>query len=393
MHLDPLMVPFTGAIFLILFLGLLLRKFKQPAVVGYILGGVVLGSHGMGIFTDSESLARLGAFGLILLLFFVGMELSPREFLKRWKIPVFGTLLQILGSVLFVGAVGYFFEWPFPRILLLGFVISLSSTAVVIKLLQDRDELNTEIGQGVVGVLVVQDLAVIAMLLSISALSGEEMATSDLILEVIGGGFCAGCVLFMVKREGRFSFSLLHKFFVDSEAQVFLALLICFGTSLLVGLLGLPVALGAFLGGMFVNSARETHWVHERLEPFRVVFVATFFVSVGLMLDLEFLKGNWLPVGSLVFGVLLTNTFINALIFKALGDNWGESFYSGALLSQIGEFSFVLVGIGLSKYFIEDYAYQMTLAVIVLSLVLSPLWITLIRRLTLGQSSARAVPQ
>ena len=190
------------------------------------------------------------------MLFFVGRELSQKEFLKRWKIPVFGTLLQILGSVLFVGVVGYFFEWPFARILLLGFVISLSSTAVVIKLLQDRDELNTAIGQGVVGVLVVQDLAVIAMLLSISALSGEESATSDLILEVFGGGFC---VLFMVKREGRFSFSLLHKFFVDSEAQVFLALLICFGISLLVGLLGLPVALGAFLGGMFVNSARETH--------------------------------------------------------------------------------------------------------------------------------------
>lgn len=111
------------------------------------------------------------------------------------------------------------------------------------------------------------------------------------------------------------------------------------------------------------------------------------------MLDLEFLKENWLLVGSLVFGVLLTNTFINALIFKALGDNWGESFYSGALLSQIGEFSFVLVGIGLSKNFSGDYAYQSTLAVIVLSLVLSPLWIALIRRLTLGQSSARALTE
>ncbi|MDF1663395.1 MAG: cation:proton antiporter [Planctomycetota bacterium] len=386
MHLDPMMVPITGAIFLVLFLGLLLRQLGQPAAIGYILGGVILGQHGLGVFTNDESLSRRGAIGLLLLLFFVGMELSPREFLRRWKIPVFGTLLQILGSVLFVGVIGYLFDWPFPRILLLGFVISLSSTAVVIKLLQDRNELNSALGQGVVGVLIVQDIAVIGMLLCISALSGDDLGLAGLISEGVGALFCVGVVVVLVKREGQFSFSFLTRFVNDAESQVFLALLICFGAALLVGFTGLPVALGAFLGGMLVHSARETHWVHERLEPFRIVFVATFFVSVGLLLDLQFLMDNWQEVGILLMGVLFTNTFINALIFRGLGDTWSGSIYSGALLSQIGEFSFVLVGIGLNKKFIAEFAYQSTLAVIVLSLILSPLWIMFIRRLTVGRN-------
>lgn len=385
MHLDPLMLPLTGALFLVLFLGLVLRQLGQPSAIGYILGGVILGHHGLGVFTNDEALSRLGAVGLLLLLFFVGMELSPREFLKRWKIPVFGTLFQILASVLFVGVVGYFFDWPFPRILLLGFVISLSSTAVVIKLLQDRNELNSPLGQGVVGVLIVQDIAVIVMLLSISALSGDDLGLTGLAIEGVGALFCLGVVVLLVKREGRFSFSFLKRFANDAESQVFLALLICFGAALIVGFTGLPVALGAFLGGMLVHSARETHWVHESLEPFRIVFVATFFVSVGLLLDVQFLMENWMVVGLLLLGVLLTNTFINALIFRGLGDDWAGSIYSGALLSQIGEFSFVLVGIGLNKKFIAEFAYQSTLSVIVLSLILSPLWIMFIRRLTVGK--------
>lgn len=386
MHLDPLMIPITGAVFLVLLSGLALRALGQPGVIGYILAGVALGTHGLGVFTDDAALARLGAVGILLLLFFVGMEVSPRELAARWKIPVIGTLLQVAASLAFVTGLGFIFDWPWPRILLLGFVISLSSTAVVIKLLQDRGESKTRVGQDVIGVLLAQDLAVIGMLLSLNLMVGEEAPGQEnhglegLIKQGFAGLACLGILAWLVRRDS-ISLRLIRPLVKNPESQVFTAMLLCFGAALATGLAGLPVALGAFIAGMVINSARETHWVHESLEPFRVVFVAAFFVSVGLLLDLRFLLDNALEVGLLFVGVLLTNTFINAAIFRALGEPWRRSFYAGALLSQVGEFSFVLVAIGLQKKIIGDFTYQATLAVIVLSLIASPAWIYLIRAL------------
>jgi len=146
-------------------------------------------------------------------------------------------------------------------------------------------------------------------------------------------------------------------------------------------LFGLSTVLGAFVGGMIVSASRETRWVSHSLEPFRVIFVAMFFVSVGTLVDLHMLLQYWLPISMLVVAVFVTNMAINTLILRALGSSWGDSVYAGALLAQIGEFAFVLAAVGLHTGVIIEVAYQLIIAVISLTLLFSPAWVALTRYL------------
>ena len=140
----------------------------------------------------------------------------------------------------------------------------------------------------------------------------------------------------------------------------------------------LSASLGAFLAGMLIGAARDTEWVSDRLEPFRVVFVALFFISIGLLVRLDFVVAHIVLVASLTVAVLVGNTTINALIFRALGDPWRYSVYAGAHLAQIGEFSFVLAAVGVGEALITSFEYQLVIAVISATLILSPAWIALV---------------
>ena len=380
MHLDPALSVIVGALLAILLMGTFLNRMKQPHVVGYLLVGIILGPHVIGLINDQTLIERLGAMGVVFLLFFIGMEVSPRKLLATWRIAVIGTSIQILISILCVWLLGNWLDWPLSRTILMGFVISLSSTAVVLKILQDRNELETETGQNVLGVLLFQDIAIIPMLIVISLMSGNKPDSHQIILQITGGVLMIALITYIM-RQKIIHLPLAKWLKGDHEMQIFAALIICFGLSLITGLFGLSTALGAFIGGMLVGAARETQWVHHSLDPFRVIFVALFFVSIGMLVDLIFIKEHWLQIAALVIAVILTNTFINAAIIRMLGDSWPDSLYSGALLSQIGEFSFVLAAVGMQANLINNYGYQLTVTVIALSLMISPAWIALSRRL------------
>ena len=378
MHLDPVLPYTVGAIFAILILGLLLRSLKQPHVVGYLIAGVILGPHGMALVQDEVTLGRLGAIGVVLLLFFIGMEASPRKLIENWKVAVLGTVLQILISIGCVWPLGLILDWPIERIVLIGFVISLSSTAVVLKLLHDWKEFDTQVGQNVLVILLAQDLAVIPMLIILAMFDGSDAEHGNIYLQAGGAILIAGIVGYIaVKNTIRLPLGRILG--EDLDMHVFAALAICLGLSLLTGLAGLSTALGAFVAGMLIGAAKETRWVHHSLEPFRVLFVALFFVSIGMLVDLGFLQSHWYQVGALIVLVLITNTFINAVILRMLGDNWRDSIYAGTLLPQIGEFSFLLAAVGIQAHIISDYGYQMTVVVISMSLLLSPAWIMLVK--------------
>jgi CPA2 family monovalent cation:H+ antiporter-2 len=380
MHLDPAMGAIVGALFLILAVGLALRFLRQPHVVAYLIAGVLIGPGVTGLFMDTDALTRLGAVGVVLLLFFIGMEVSPRRLASSWKVSIIGTLLQILISVGFVWVVGAWLDWPFGRVLMLGFVISLSSTAVVLKILSDWNELDTPVGQDAVGILLVQDFAVVPMLIILDQLGGGSSEHSNIWLQVTGGAVILAILAYLAVRE-EIRLPFLKWLKRDEELQLFGALSICFGIALLTGWMGLSTALGAFVAGMVIGAARETQWVHHSLAPFRVVLLAIFFVSIGMMLDLRFLVANLALVLALVFVILVVNTFINAGILRLLGDPWKETLYAGALLAQIGEFSFVLAAVGINSHAISEYGYQLVISTIAVSLLFSPAWIMLVRRL------------
>ncbi len=380
MHLDPLLPLIVGVVAVVLAIGMLLQFFRQPQLVGYIITGIVIGPAGLGIVSDVALIEHLGAIGVTLLLFFIGMEVSPHQLARGWRIAIFGTFFQITVSVATTWFIGVLLDWSLSRIVLLGFVISLSSTAVVLKLLKDSEELKTAAGQNVLLILLAQDLAVVPMLIIISMLSGQSPEQSLIYKQVVGGIIITGFAVWVASRKHlKLPFAKIIK--KDHELQLFSALLICFGFAFITGVMGLSAALGEFVAGLVISSAKETDWVTHALEPLKVVFVALLFVSMGMIIDIKFIGENWTLLTSLLLGVLVTNTFINAVILKILGNRWAVSFYSGALLSQVGEFSFILATVGLQVGLINTFAYQATIALIALSLLASPIWIQLSRKI------------
>ena len=392
MHLDPLLPPIVAVVLVILLTGIVMQKLRQPFVVGCLIAGVLLGPHVIGLLKDELLISRLGAFGVVLLLFFVGMETSPPALATRWRIAVLGTLLQVSVSVGCVALVGLANDWSLGRILLLGFVVSLSSTAVVFRLLADSGETRTETAQCVTVILVSQDVLIVPMLIVIGLTSGATAETGAGVSQVVGGVAILVLMGWMIrKRKLHVSFASLAN--PDHEIGVFAAITPCLVLAVLTGLLGLSTGLGAFIGGMLLSMTQETRWVSQSLRPFETVFVGLFFVSIGMLLDLGFLVQHAILLLLIVLLVLISNTLINALILRVLGHPWRESLYAGALLAQIGEFSFVLAALGLQVHLISEFAYQTTIAAITLSIILSPAWVRLFRNWTNRPSTVSEAPE
>jgi len=378
---DPMMLRFVSIALGVVLIGFVLRYIKQTHVIIYIITGVVLGPSVSHILDNPGLIHDMGNLGLILLLFFMGMEISLPKLVANWKIAVIGTLVQIFLSVGAVWAIGYLYSWPMARVLTIGFVISLSSTAVVVKLLQENNEMESKVGQAVLGILLVQDIMIVPMLLTLNYISGAQTTTTEVVLQLVGAVLVAGFVVFLLRKPNiKMPFHrLLNK---DHEIQVFFAFGLCFGFSALTGFFGLSTALGAFMAGLLVAASKTTQWFHDSLYTLKVIFVALFFISVGMLIDLQFLVNNILAIALLVFAIFLTNNIINALAMRLLKLSWREAIHGGAVLSQIGEFSFVIGNLALLNEFISDMTYQMVVSVISLSLLFSPFWNKLTNRFT-----------
>lgn len=378
--LDPNLSKVVVLGVIVIGLGVLLRILRQPYVIAYILAGVLLGEDGFGIITDKALVANLGEFGLILLLFFIGMEINLFDLLRNWRLPVLGTLVQVAASVGVIWGIGYFLDWPLAHIVVIGFTISLSSSAVIIKLLQDNGQSHSMVGQNVIGILLAQDILIVPMLIITNYLGGQAPGWDEVARQVVGGTLIIGIILWILhKQHIRLPFEKAIE--EDRELQVFAAFIICFGFALFTAFCGLSAALGAFVAGIVVHAARSTEWFHDSLHAFRVVFVAIFFISVGMLIDLNFLWENAGVLALVILGVFLTNHFINAGILRAFGCSWGGSYYGGALLAQVGELSFILLATASHWGIILDYTYQLGIAVISLTLLISPFWIGITRRL------------
>ncbi len=381
MDMDPSIPLLAASVLVVIVIALLMKRLNQPFVVAYMVAGVVLGPYVLEFVTDTELLNRIGAFGVLFLLFFVGAEISLPSLVKNWRIMIAGTVLQVVISIVCVWALGFWLSWPMSQIIFLGFVISLSSTAVIITMLKDRNETNSFVGQNVIGILLVQDFLLIPMLIAINLMGGGQLNVTNITLQIMGALLILALLIWLlVKKNIPLPFSKYIKRY--QEIQTLIALFLGLGMAFITGLFGLSAALGAFLAGIIVSVAKETHSIQQSLESFRGIFVALFFVSIGMTVDLQFLANNWFIVLTLMLASLLTNTFINAGILKSLRVTVKDSLYAGALLSQIGEFSFVLAAIGLQTNIINEFAYQTTIATIFATLLISPAWIGLIKQYT-----------
>lgn len=380
-HLDKLtsMAIVTSAA---LICGLILTRLRQPAVVGYILAGIVLGPTGFGLISTTENVQLLAELGVIMLLFLVGMEVSLRGFRSVYKTALSTAVMQILMSVGLFWVVGYFMHWNLERVLVFGFATALSSTAVTIKTLEETDDLRTPVGRTTVSVLVAQDLAVIPILLIIGAFgSTSGLSGVALSLKLFAAlGFLAALTLFLSSR-GKVDLPFTRWIAARPEIMPLAAMAFCFAAASFSGLLGLSTAYGAFVAGLTIGNSNVRADLHRAAEPIQAILLMVFFLSIGLLIDIDFIRENWKNVAIVLSVVTVLKTIVNVGILHMLGEPWDRSFHSGVAMAQIGEFSFIIIAMGLATKVLEANDYRLMIAVIALSLLISPMWLSIARRL------------
>ena len=359
--------------------GTLLRRLGQPAIVGYILAGILLGPSGLSLISDRSQVAILAELGVLMLLYFVGMELSLRSFRRSWRIAVFTALLQIVASVVLLLAITRFFDWPASHAVLFGFVLALSSTVVAIRMLEEVGELRTRVGRITVGVLVAQDLAVAPMLLVVDSLSGEEFQFSLIFKIILSIGLLAAATLYLSRRR-HVNLPLVSVTVGSVDLTPVAALTWCFGFAAIAGIIGLSPAFGAFFAGLLIGSSAQRHAVGETARPIQSVLLMIFFLSIGLLIDLNFLWENIGLVLLLWLLIAVFKTTLNTGVLRFMGEPWRRAFLSSLILAQIGEFSFVLGAAAIDRQVIDADIHRLIVAVTVVSLVTSPLWLNSARR-------------
>ena len=385
MHVDPNLTAIAVVFSVALLCGLLLMRLKQPAIVGYILAGMILGPSGFGIIEETSAAKTLAELGVLLLLFLIGMELSLRAFKTVYKIAFFVVLVQIVLSVCTTSLVALVMEWSVQQGILLGFVLAVSSTAVTVKVLDDIGELRTQFGRITVGVLIAQDLAVVAMLLIIEALNPNASFDYSIIWRTAVALIIVVVLIKFLSRRERMRLPLRSAFGVDREVVPIAALAFCGVCATASGLMGLSTAFGGFLAGLVVGNSSERQIVLRGTRPIQSVLLVVFFLSVGLLIDINFFFEN---LGTLLVVFILATVakgLINVIALRISGQPWEQSVIAGVTLGQIGEFAFVIASVGLTVGAINTDGYKIAVAVIALSLMLGPVWVALERHLSAAE--------
>ena len=307
--------------------GLLMARLRQPEIVGYILAGIILGPSGFALVSDREQVSALAELGVLMLLYFVGMELSLRSFRKLWRIGLISTVMQIGGSFLVMWALTAYLGWPLKYAVFFAFVLALSSTAVAVKMLGDIGQLRTRVGRVTIGVLIAQDLAVAPMMLIVGSMAGDGISVSVIVRLVVFVALIIGVIGYLTRRQ-RTSLPFAPLIFGNHDLTSIAALAWCFGLAAVAGLIGLSAAFGAFLAGLIVGNSAQRREVFRTAKPFESVLIMVFFLSIGLLIDLRHLWENLTLVLLLWALVTVFKTALNTAVLRLLGETWPRAFES-----------------------------------------------------------------
>ncbi len=353
-------------------------------IVSFLIAGALIGPHALGVVQDEALIEAAAEVGVILLLFTIGIEFSLEKLARIKRLIFIGGGLQVVLVVAIVTGLLRLFEVGWAASIFTGFLVALSSTAIVMKLLMDRGETNTAGGQGALGVLIFQDLAVVAMVLLVPMLGGEGGTSLDLAIAL---GKAVGIVVLVLVVARRVMPKVLEAVARTCSQEIFLltVVAICFGTAWLTSLAGVSLSLGAFLAGLVISESRFSEMAFGEILPLQILFSATFFVSVGLLLDLGFLIANPLLILAIIGGVLVLKVLTTFLSIKVLRYTTGTAAFTGLMLAQVGEFSFVLERagreVGLFPAGIENGGPQAFIAATVVLMIATPFLATLGERL------------
>lgn len=352
--------------------GLIAVRLKQPIIVGYLVVGVVAGPYALGIFTDTEMIETAATIGVSLLMFTLGLELSLGN-LKIGKIGLWGSLAQILGTTALGAVTAYFlFKWTIPQSLLFGFIIYSASSAMLLKVLMDRGELDSVHGRIVIAIAIAQDIAAVILILILPFLGQSPDSIFPDVFISIGKmvAFILGAIIFglwvlpwILGRFGKFS---------QRELFLLTVLVLAMGAAISTYEFGLPAVFGAFLIGFILRRMRYTNQAMAEITPFKDVFVAIFFVSMGMLLDLGYVVQNWHTLIIMVPLIVFWKFAVVFMITWFFGYGKRVAILTGVAMFHIGEFGFIIAQTGLSSEIISHEMYSVVIASAIITMLIMP---------------------
>ncbi|HYC35709.1 MAG TPA: monovalent cation:proton antiporter-2 (CPA2) family protein [Usitatibacter sp.] len=361
----------------------LFRQLSMPAILGYLMVGALVGPNALGFVPDTQDQRYLAEFGVVFLMFSVGLEFSLPQLMSMRR-TVFGFGGAQVVSILTLGTLGAMALGQSWRAgLVLGGVLAMSSTAIISKVLSERMQLHSPHGRQTMGVLLFQDLAVIPLLVLIPvlALSGERIAGA-IGVALLKAGVVLAIVLFVGQKLMRPLFNLVARQ-KSSELFVLFVLLVTLGLAWITEHAGLSLALGAFLAGMLISETEYRYQVEDYIKPFRDVLLGLFFVTIGMLLDVRALGSHFLAVAALFLALMLVKFAVILGLGRAFGNDKPTALRAAMALAPAGEFGFVLLALATRHEALDPATLQVVLAATLLSMLAAPVLLANMDRLVL----------
>lgn len=371
----------------------LVRRLHLPPILGYLVVGAVFGEHAVGWIPGGHEIEFFAEFGVVFLLFMIGLEVSIAHLLAMRRVLLGLGGLQVLLSTLSTIGLAMLIGMHWQTALAIGGALSLSSTAIVARQLQEQLEIHSRHGRNALGILLFQDLAVVPFLVAIPILAGGGEAIGMALLLSLGKAVLAFAIMFAI---GHWALRPVLGWVAASysvELFTLAILLLALAAAWVTWQMGLSLALGAFLAGVMLAETEYRHQIETEMRPFRDVLLGLFFVTVGTQLNLATLPDTWLWTLALAFGVIVGKGGLIAVLAWAMQRNPGVALRTGIVLGQGGEFGFALLALALSSGLITDHQVQPVLAALVLSMGIAPLLVryngAIAKRLVSGYQEQR----
>jgi CPA2 family monovalent cation:H+ antiporter-2 len=348
-----------------------LHRFRMPPIIGFIAAGVIIGPYGLGVIGNIHVIESLAEIGIILLLFIVGIEFSMKEF-TRLKRPAFlGGGLQVALTAAIATALAYSFTRDIRLSVFIGFLVALSSTAIVLKMLTERGQSDSPQGRTMTGILIFQDLCVVPMMLLTNSLAGSGSVFPDVLITLAKGAVIVAVVLVLARWAVP---AILHRLVHTKSSELFTISIIlsCLGIAFITSKFGLSLALGAFLAGLIISESEYAYEATAKILPLKDSFLGLFFVSIGMLIDVRFMLENLAVLLVAVLAVFALKALIASSVAYAVQGSPRVALISGFGLAQVGEFSLVLAAVGKASGLMPGDTYQMFLAVALVTMLATP---------------------
>ncbi len=380
--MENLLLIILTTILIATLLNVVLKRFDIPTVIGYIIAGTIISQiFGLTHEKHNEGLHQLAEFGVVFLMFTIGLEFSLRH-LKAMKKEVFlfGTLQMLITGNIFGAFMHEILGIDLKVSIIVGFSLALSSTAIVLKILTEKNEIHSGYGRVVLGILLFQDIAVIPILLMLSLFTAPDQSIEMMLVKTFVGMVLLLLIIFIFGKY------ILERFLewtlsADSE-EIFLvaALMIVIGASFLAHLLGFSYSLGAFLAGMTLSETRFKYRIEADLLTFRDIFLGIFFVTIGMQIEPHIIADYWLQIISLLVGVMLAKTLIIYFLLSRFIQH-RTALKTALALMQVGEFALAIFAIASQNDLIDPDLDQILIVTVVLSMIITPFIVNRIRKI------------